>query len=87
MKTLLISLMSVLALVLSSASSFAAEKKKNVQYRKTQAVEFDASDVDGKIHSPDGAYVNPKKSVKFMPLYKLDQQFDKEIKDSVEYLK
>lgn len=87
MKTLLVSLFSVLALVLSSASGFAADKKKNVQYRKTQSVEFESSDVDGKIHSPDGAYVNPKKSVKFMPLYKLDQQFDKEIKDSVEYLK
>lgn len=87
MKTLLISLFSVIAIVAAGSIGFAAEKKKNVQYRKTQSVDFDASDVDGKIHSPDGAYVNPKKSMKFMPLYKIDQQFDREIKDSVEYLK
>lgn len=64
-----------------------AEPKKNVQYRKTQEVSFEASEVDGNIRTPDGAYVNPKKSVKFMPLYKIEQQFDREIKDSVEYLK
>ncbi len=87
MKTLLISLISFVAIVASSSSGWALEKKKNVQFRKTQSVEFESSDVDGKIHSPDGAYVNPKKSMKFMPLYKIDQQFDREIKDSVEYLK
>ena len=70
-----------------TTSALAAEKKKTTVFRKTQSVEFESSDVDGKIHSPDGAYVNPKKSVKFMPLYKIDQQFDREIKDSVEYLK
>lgn len=73
--------------VLSLSAAAHAEKKKNVQYRKTQEVTFDAADIDGAIRSPDGAYVNPKKGMKFMPLYKVDKRFDREIKDSVEYLK
>ncbi|MEK6554543.1 MAG: hypothetical protein AABZ31_04835 [Bdellovibrionota bacterium] len=84
MKLLIFVLLSVFVM----RSAFAAEPaKKNVQYRKTQEVSFEASDVEGAIRTPDGAYVNPKKSVKFMPLYKIDQQFDRDIKDSVEYLK
>lgn len=85
MRYFLILTISVLALSAHSESKEPA--KKNVQYRKTQEVSFDASEVDGAVRTPDGAYVNPKKSVKFMPLYKVDQHFDKEIKDSVEYLK
>ncbi len=81
--------MRALILIIAMLISFEAraEQKKNVQYRKTQEVSFDAADIDGTVRSPDGAYVNPKKGVKFMPLYKVDQQFDHEIKDSVEYLK
>jgi hypothetical protein len=82
MKTLV-----VILILAVSVKAHAEEKKKNVQYRKTQEVSFDAADIDGQVRSPDGAYVNPKKGAKFMPLYKVDQQFDQSIKDSVEYLK
>jgi hypothetical protein len=86
MKTLILKSVILIAAIFLSTETH-AEKKKNVQYRKTQEVSFDGSDIDGAIRSPDGAYVNPKKGVKFMPLYKVDQHFDREIKDSVEYLK
>ncbi|MGE0764272.1 MAG: hypothetical protein AB7N80_13400 [Bdellovibrionales bacterium] len=64
-----------------------AEGKKKVSYRKTQEVSFDAADIDGVVRSPDGAYLLQKQSVKFMPLYKVNRQFEKNIKASVEYLR
>jgi hypothetical protein len=62
-------------------------KKKKVIYRKTQAVSFDGSDIDGQVRSPDGAYLLQKQGVKFMPLYKVNTQFDQNIKESIEYLR
>ncbi len=60
--------------------------KKKVEYRKTQEVNFDGSDIDGQVRSPDGAYLLQKRGVQFMPLYKVDNQFEKNILESVEYL-
>lgn len=60
---------------------------KKVQYRKTQEVNFDGSDVDGQVRNPDGAYLVQKRSIDFMPLYKVKKNFDDSLKDSVEYLK
>lgn len=64
---------------------WAAGKKK--AYKKTQEVSFDSADVDGLVRSPDGAYLNQKKGVKFLPLYKVEKMFDRDIKNSVEYLR
>ncbi len=79
----------VLALLMCVSFEAGAEgaKKKKVTYRKTQEVSFDGSDVDGVVRSPDGAYLLQKQGVKFMPLYKVNNQFDKNIKESIEYLR
>lgn len=61
--------------------------KKKVQYRKTQEVDFDGTDIDGQVRSPDGAYLLQKRGVRFLPLYKVNNGFEKNILDSVEYLK
>ena len=65
--------------------SFSKEKKKT--YKKTQEVSFESTDIDGLVRSPDGAYLNQKKGVKFLPLYNVQKNFDREIKNSVEYLR
>ena len=62
-------------------------KDKKVIYRKTQKVSFDGQDIDGKVRTPDGAYLSPKKGMKFMPLYKVEKRFDKSIKESVEFVR
>ncbi len=67
--------------------AYAQGKNKKVTYRKTQEVSFDGSDVEGVVRSPDGAYLLQKQGVKFMPLYKVNRQFDKNIKESVDYLR
>lgn len=85
----------LLALLIASSSClvFAKDKAtgkssgKNVQYRKTQEVSFDGADVDGEVRSPDGAFVNPQKGVKFMPLYQVEKRFDKSIKESTEFVR
>lgn len=72
-----------LAALLSSAD--AADKK--VSYRKTQDVNFEATDIDGQVRTPDGAYLLQKRGVRFLPLYKVNDQFEKNILESVEYLR
>jgi hypothetical protein len=73
----------VLAVVFMSSTVFA----KKVQYRKTQEINFDGSDVDGQVRNPDGAYLVQKRSIDFMPLYKVKKNFDDSLRDSVDYLK
>lgn len=63
------------------------QANKKVTYRKTQEVNFDGSDIDGQVRTPDGAYLLQKRGVRFMPLYKVNNQFEKNILESVEYLR
>ncbi|MBX3021690.1 MAG: hypothetical protein KF799_08455 [Bdellovibrionales bacterium] len=63
------------------------ETKKKVTYRKTQEVNFDETGIDGQVRSPDGAYLLQKRGVQFLPLYKVNNQFEKNMLESVEYLR
>ena len=74
----------VLLLVLTFAAPVFAKK---VKYRKVQEVDFEATDIDGKVRNPDGAYLVQKRGVKFLPMYKVRSTFDENIKDSFEYLR
>ncbi len=76
--------LSLLVFMFSEVSLAEGSKGKS---RKTQQVNFDGSDIDGVVRSPDGAYLVQKRGVKFMPLYKVKTQFDINIKDSIEYLR
>ena len=83
----MIKIILALMLTFSSFSLFAAEKKKKIVYRKTQDVNFSGSDVDGMARTPDGAYLQHRKAMKFIPLYKIKSGLRSKIKDSVEYLR
>jgi len=76
----------VLMIVLSMfmSSSVFAKKTKT---RKTQEVNFDGSSIDGERRAPDGAFLQEKRGVKFMPMYRVNLQLEKNISDSVEYLR
>lgn len=54
---------------------------------RVQKINFEASDVDGKVRQPDGSYIVQKRGIEFIPLYKLKEGFDEQIQDSVEYIK
>lgn len=60
---------------------------KSTKSSKPQEVNFEGSEVDGQVRSPDGAYMVQKRGAQFMPLYDVKKQFDKDIKDSAEYLR
>ena len=64
-----------------------ADKDKNVTIRKTQTVDFEGDTVDGQARHPDGSYLVQKRSVDFIPLYKVRERFDENIKNSIDYLK
>lgn len=76
--------LAILALVLSSTSTVFA---KRVEYRKTQTVDFDQMDVDGRGASPNGSFVVNKPGVHLVPLYKVRKNFDDNIMESAEYVK
>jgi hypothetical protein len=55
--------------------------------RKTQKVEFDSEMIEGQSRQPDGSYVVQKRGVDFVPLYKVRESFDENIKRSAHHLK
>lgn len=69
--------------VLLATSSFAQEAKNSKI--KTQEVRFDALDIDGKSRTPDASYLSQKRGIKFLPLYKTKQDWDKKIQELAEY--
>ncbi len=79
------SIIAFLTLLTFALPVVAADKKKNVTYRKTQEHNFDETDIDGQVRTPDGAYLLQKRGVQFLPLYKVNNQFEKNILESVEY--
>ncbi len=74
-------------LALDNATAGESGKSKKVIMRKTQNVDFDGDTVEGKGSHPDGAYVLQKRSVDFVPLYKVRDHFDDNIRASSEYIK
>jgi hypothetical protein len=72
---------------LVGVTSLHADDSKKVKFSKTQQVNFEDQDIDGKVNSPDGAYLLQKRGVQFLPLYKVNNQFEKNILESVEYLR
>lgn len=66
-----------------TVSSAAAPQK--LSKTKTQEVRFDALDVDGKSRTPDASYLSQKRGIKFLPLYKTKQDWEKKIQELAEY--
>lgn len=74
----------ILSLLFTFSTLLEAAPKKAP---KVQEVHFDGSDVDGAIRKPDGLYLVQKKSIDFVPLYRVREKFDQSIKESVHYLR
>ena len=76
--------MRVLIFLLTIASVQAMAQSKSSKI-KTQEIRFDALDVDGKSRTPDASYLSQKRGIKFMPLYKTKQDWEKKIQELAEY--
>ncbi len=79
--------LSLVIISLFLLGSLAEAKTKIVVNRKTQSVDFTESTVDGQARHPDAAYLVQKRSVDFIPLYKVREHFDENIRSSIDYLK
>ena len=55
--------------------------------KTVQKLNFAEENVDGKVRQPDGSYVVQKRGIEFVPMYRLRENFDEQIQDSLEYLK
>ncbi len=55
--------------------------------RKTQDVNFNEVDIEGKVRSPDGSFLVQKKGIDFFPLYETKERVDLKILNSVHYLR
>ncbi|MGE0633171.1 MAG: hypothetical protein AB7O96_12225 [Pseudobdellovibrionaceae bacterium] len=73
-------IMVILSTALFTAVAEAGPKKRNT--RKVQEVSFSDMDLKGTIRNPDGAYLVQKRGIRFMPLYDVQKDFDKRIRDS-----
>lgn len=62
--------------------SFQIALAKNVTHRKLQEVNFSEMSLKGTIRNPDGAYLVQKKGLKFQPLYKVQESFDKKLRET-----
>lgn len=75
---------SLFALTVASAlavASYTAEAK-TVKTRSVQEVNFSEMNLKGTIRNPDGAYLVQKRGLKFQPLYKIQESFDKKIRET-----
>jgi hypothetical protein len=77
----------VFIVALLGSGEMGQAKEKIVTTRDTQTVDFEGDTVDGVARHPDGAYLVQKRSVDFVPLYKVREKFDENIRSSVDYLK
>jgi predicted Holliday junction resolvase-like endonuclease len=59
---------------------------KTVNVRKTQEVNFSEMSLKGTVRNPDGAYLVQKRGLKFQPLYKVQEDFDKKLRESYLYI-
>ena len=65
-------------IVLISLPSLAKDKN----FRKVQEVDFSEMSLKGTIRNPDGLFLLQKKGMKFLPLYDLQKDMDKKIRNS-----
>ncbi len=79
MKYLLI----LLAMLVITMHAKANDKNAN---GKVQKVDFNETDINGKVRSPDGSYLVQKKGVDFVPLYKTKKRLNENIKETIEYI-
>ncbi len=55
---------------------------KTTKTRALQEVNFSEMNLKGTIRNPDGAYLVQKKGLKFQPIYKVQESFDKKIRET-----
>lgn len=82
--TLIITFYAASALAVTQPAQ--TEKRKMNKKNKTQEVNFSEMSLNGTIRKPDGAYLVQKQGLRFQPLYKIQEDFDRKIRESFLYI-
>ncbi len=53
---------------------------------KVQRLDFNDTDINGKVRSPDGSYLVQKRGMEFAPMYKVKKKLNESVKESLEYI-
>jgi len=65
----------------------AKEKDREVTYRERTEIDFEGVDVQGQLVKPQGRLVLSRRDASFNPLIRLRENFDAEMKDSIDEIK
>ena len=63
------------------------DSNREVKYKERTEIDFDGLDVTGELVKPSGALLLDRRKADFNPLIKLRQNFDTEMKQSVDEVK
>lgn len=63
------------------------EDGANVRYRARTEIDFEDVSVDGELKKPHGAYLLDKRQSSFNPLIRMQEDFNEEMKESVNQIR
>jgi hypothetical protein len=73
--------------IVGSAEILAATPSaKSKQRQKVQEISFSEMSLNGTIRKADGAYLVQKRGIRFQPLFKIQEDFDRKIRESFLYI-
>jgi len=80
----------VAASMLFAAPALAQEddaEGRQIKYKERTEIDFDAVDVSGELVKPQGAVISERRKAEFNPLIRLRENFNDEMKRSVDEVK
>jgi hypothetical protein len=85
-------LLAIVTLLAVSAPAFAqddvdADSGRKIKYKERTEIDFEGVDVNGELVKPSGALLMDVKRSQFNPLIRFRENFDKEMKDSLDEVK
>lgn len=75
------------ALSASMASTAFAQDEGQVKYRERTEIDFEGVDVSGELVKPAGGLILDRKKAEFNPLIRLREDFNPEMKQSIDEVK
>lgn len=76
---------------LLSTTAFAQDETddagRRIQYKERTEIDFEGVDVQGELVKPSGALLMDRKRNQFNPLIRFRENFDKEMRDSIDEVK
>lgn len=64
-----------------------AEEGRQIRYKERTEIDFDAVDVTGELVKPQGGFISERRKAEFNPLIRLRENFNDEMKRSVDEVK